>query len=69
MSNSKTYERDPLYVVEPLIINSTKKFIGKLLVWGSFSLMLLLAIVQYLKIIQQKMMEILNLSTTIIFQE
>ena len=28
----------------------TKKFIGKLLVWGSFSLMMLLAIIQYLKV-------------------
>ena len=50
MSNLKSYTRDPLYVVEPLVINPTKKITGKLLVWGSFSLMLLLAIVQYLKI-------------------
>ena len=50
MSNSKTYERDPLYVVEPLVINPTKKIIGRYLVWGAFSLMLILAIIQYLKI-------------------
>ena len=50
MSNLKTSERDPLYVVEPLVVNPTKKFIGKLLVWGAFSLMMLLAIIQYLKV-------------------
>ena len=42
MSKSKTYERDLLYVVEPLVINPTKKIIGQLLVWGAFSLMLFL---------------------------
>ena len=49
MSNLKSYTRDPLYVVEPLSINPTKKIFGKCLVWGAFSLMLILAIIQYLK--------------------
>ena len=35
MSNLKTSERDPLYVVEPLVINPKKRYIGKLLVWGA----------------------------------
>ena len=49
MSKSNIYERDPLYVVEPLVINPTKKIIGKTLVWATFSLMLVLALIQYLK--------------------
>ena len=49
MSKSNTYERDPLYVVEPLVINPAKKIIGKILVWAAFSLMLVLALIQYLK--------------------
>ena len=31
MSKSKAYERDPLYVVEPLVINPTKKITGKIM--------------------------------------
>ena len=50
MSKSKTYIRDPLYIVEPLEINSTKKLLGQLLMWGTFSLMIILAIIQYMKI-------------------
>ena len=49
MSKSNTYERDPLYVVEPLVINPAKKIIGKIFVWAAFSLMLVLALIQYLK--------------------
>ena len=45
MSNFKTYERDPLYVVEPLKVSPTKIVIGKILVWGAFSLMLFLMLV------------------------
>ena len=50
MSNSKVHQRDPLYVVEPLVTNPTKKIIGKSLVWFSFLLMICLAIIQFLKI-------------------
>ena len=50
MANHKIIERDPLYVVEPLFINPKKKLIGKLLVWGCFSFMLGLILIQYLKI-------------------
>ena len=50
MTKSKIIQRDPLYVVEPLIINPKKKLIGKLLVWGCFSLMASLVLIQYLQI-------------------
>jgi multiple sugar transport system permease protein len=50
MTETRIIERDPLYVVEPLIINPRKKLIGKFLVWGCFSLMISLFLIQYLKI-------------------
>ena len=50
MSNPKIIERDPLYIVEPLAISPSKKMIGHLLVWGSFSLMLFFILIQFLKL-------------------
>ena len=50
MANHKIIERDPLYIVEPLFINRKKKLIGQLLVWGSFSILLLLVLLQFLKV-------------------
>ena len=50
MANHKIIERDPLYIVEPLSINRKKKLIGQFLVWGSFSILLLLVLLQFLKV-------------------
>ena len=49
MSTQNTYERDPLYVVEPQTINPKNQLIGKILVWGFFFIMIFLAILQFLK--------------------
>jgi len=49
MSSPKTYDRDPLYVVEPQAVNPKNQLIGKTLVWGTFLLMIILAFFQFLK--------------------
>ena len=48
MTKPTSIERDPLYVVAPPIVtNKTKRF-GHIIVWGTFTLMFLLAIIQFL---------------------
>ena len=48
MPKPTSIERDPLYVVAPPIVtNKTKRF-GHIIVWGTFTLMFLLAIIQFL---------------------
>ena len=48
MSEIKYIERDPLYVVAPSTVSQTTKRAGKIIVWSSFLLMVVIAIIQTL---------------------
>ena len=48
MSKPAPIERDPLYVVAPPIVTEKTKRFGHIIVWGTFTLMFLLAIIQFL---------------------
>ena len=48
MSEVKSIERDPLYVVAPSIVSPTTKRAGKILVWSTFLLMLIIGLIQTL---------------------
>ena len=48
MTKPTSIERDPLYVVAPPIVTDKTKRFGHIIVWGTFTLMFLLAIIQFL---------------------
>ena len=48
MTKPTSIERDPLYVVAPPIVTDKTKRFGHIIVWGTFALMFLLAIIQFL---------------------
>ena len=48
MSEIKYIERDPLYVVAPSTVSQATKRAGKIIVWSSFLLMVVIAIIQTL---------------------
>ena len=48
MTKSTSIERDPLYVVAPPIVTARTKRFGHIIVWGTFSLMFIIAIMQLL---------------------
>ena len=48
MSEAKIIERDPLYVVSPSTVSENTKRAGKLIVWSTFLLMVIIGTIQSL---------------------
>ena len=48
MSETKIIERDPLYVVSPSTVSKNTKRAGKLIVWSTFLLMVIIGTIQSL---------------------
>ena len=53
MSNVTPIERDPLYVVTPSIVSEKTKKFGHIIVWGTFILMLIIALIQWLHTLEK----------------